>query len=76
MWNRMTGPYAMRIGAWWRNIVAPNLLWFREDRSSPVFLFIMSIVVLIGMWLERYVLSRSLAQDNLVSSWGCSIPQD
>ena len=34
-------------------------------------LFISSIVVLIGMWLERYVIIvSSLAQDFLPSSWG------
>jgi hypothetical protein len=39
-------------------------------RSSPALLFISSIVVLIGMWLERYVIIvSSLAQDYLPSSW-------
>jgi len=39
-------------------------------RSSPVLLFISSIVVLIGMWLERYVIIvSSLAQYFLPSSW-------
>src|SRR5262245_44424896 len=76
MWNRMTGPYAFQ---YWClvacNVVAPNVLWFRKFRSSPVLLFISSIVVLIGMWLERYVIiASSLAQDNLVSSWGVFHP--
>jgi molybdopterin-containing oxidoreductase family membrane subunit len=72
MWNRMTGPY--RVEYWTLiacNVIAPNILWFRRVRSSPVMLFISSIVVLIGMWLERFVIiASSLAQDFLPSSWG------
>ena len=68
----MTGPYSMQY--WFLmacNIVAPNFLWFRKVRCSPVLLFISSIVVLVGMWLERYmIIVSSLAQDNLPSSWG------
>ncbi|SPE29579.1 fragment of quinol:cytochrome c oxidoreductase quinone-binding subunit 1 [Candidatus Sulfopaludibacter sp. SbA6] len=71
MWNRMTGPY--RYHYWslvFCNIVAPNVLWFKRVRSKPALLFLSSIVVLIGMWLERFVIIvSSLAQDNLPSSW-------
>jgi Ni/Fe-hydrogenase subunit HybB-like protein len=75
-WNRMTGPYAVQ---YWTliacNVVAPNVLWFRKVRNSPVMLFISSLVVLVGMWLERYVIiASSLAQDFLVSSWGVFHP--
>jgi Ni/Fe-hydrogenase subunit HybB-like protein len=71
-WNRMTGPYA---GSYWFlvfcNIVAPQALWFRRFRRSPVLLFLSSIVVLIGMWLERFmIIVSSLAQDFVPSSWG------
>ena len=71
IWHRMTGPYA---GSYWAliscNILAPQFLWFKRVRNSPVLLFISSIVVLIGMWLERYVIIvSSLAQDFLPSSW-------
>ena len=53
------------------NIVAPQALWFKKIRSSPVALFSWSIIVLIGMWLERFVIIvSSLAQDFLPSSWG------
>jgi Ni/Fe-hydrogenase subunit HybB-like protein len=72
MWNRMTGPYAF---AYWSlvtcNIVAPQVLWFKRVRSKPVLLFLASLVVLLGMWLERFVIIvSSLAQDFLPSSWG------
>jgi len=71
-WHRMTGPYAVQ---YWSlvacNIVAPQFLWFKRVRSSPALLFTSSIVVLIGMWLERYmIIVSSLAQDFLPSSWG------
>ena len=71
IWNRMTGPYA---GQYWAliscNILAPQLLWFKRIRRSPVTLFCSSIVVLVGMWLERYmIIVSSLAQDFVPSSW-------
>jgi molybdopterin-containing oxidoreductase family membrane subunit len=70
--HRMTGPYAFN---YWTlvacNIIAPNFLWFKKIRSNPTLLFCSSIVVLIGMWLERYVIIvSSLAQDFVPSSWG------
>jgi molybdopterin-containing oxidoreductase family membrane subunit len=70
--HRMTGPYAV---SYWAlvmcNIVGPNVLWFKRVRSSPLLLFLSSMVVLVGMWLERFVIIvSSLAQDFLPSSWG------
>ena len=71
VWHRMTGPY--RVTYWSLilfNVVLPQGLWFRRVRSNPVTLFAWSIFVLIGMWLERYVIIvSSLAQDFLPSSW-------
>ncbi len=71
-WHRMTGPYA---STYWAliscNIILPQALWIKRIRTNPVTLFIWSIIVLIGMWLERYVIIvSSLAQDYLPSSWG------
>ena len=71
IWNRMTGPYKW---FYWTlvacNVLAPNALWFKRIRSKPVLLFIWSMIVLLGMWLERFVIIvSSLAQDFLVSSW-------
>jgi molybdopterin-containing oxidoreductase family membrane subunit len=71
-WHRMTGPYA---SVYWSlvacNIVAPQALWFKRVRTSVPALFVVSMIVLVGMWLERYVIIvTSLAQDFLVSSWG------
>jgi molybdopterin-containing oxidoreductase family membrane subunit len=70
--NRMVGPYAK---AYWAlifcNIVAPQTLWSRRIRSNVLALFIISIIVNVGMWLERYVIVvTSLHRDFLPSSWG------
>jgi molybdopterin-containing oxidoreductase family membrane subunit len=71
-WHRLTGPY--RYSYWALiscNIIAPQFLWFKRFRTSPLLLFISSIVVLVGMWLERFmIIVSSLAQDFLPSSWG------
>ena len=52
------------------NVVAPQLLWSRRVRASVPGLFVLSIVVNIGMWLERFVIIvTSLHQSYLPSSW-------
>jgi Ni/Fe-hydrogenase subunit HybB-like protein len=77
MKNRIwTGPY------WWSywlliicNGGSIQLLWFKRFRESPFWLFIISIVVSIGMWLERFVIIvTSLNRDFLPSSWGMYSP--
>jgi Ni/Fe-hydrogenase subunit HybB-like protein len=74
--NRMIGPYAP---AFWSlilcNTLAPQLLWFRSIRLSPVLLWCIAIVANIGMWLERFVIViTSLHRDFLPSSWGMFYP--
>jgi molybdopterin-containing oxidoreductase family membrane subunit len=70
--NRMTGPYGYMYWALILcNVVAPNLLWAKNLRTSVPFLFAISLVVSVGMWLERYVIIvTSLHRDFLPSSWG------
>jgi molybdopterin-containing oxidoreductase family membrane subunit len=52
------------------NVVSPQLFWFRKLRRNILFTFIMSIVVNIGMWFERFVIIvSSLYRDYLPSSW-------
>jgi Ni/Fe-hydrogenase subunit HybB-like protein len=70
--NRMIGPKAW---AYWALIICnctiPQLLWFRAVRRNVPLLFVISIIVNIGMWLERYVIIViSLSRDFLPSSWG------
>lgn len=74
--NRVTGPYAW---AYWImmtcNVISPQLFWFKKIRRSLVFTFILSIVVNIGMWFERFVIIvTSLHRDYLPSSWAMFYP--
>ncbi|MEX0884473.1 MAG: NrfD/PsrC family molybdoenzyme membrane anchor subunit, partial [Cyclobacteriaceae bacterium] len=69
--NRMFGPY------WWAywtmmtcNVISPQLFWFKKIRTSIAATFILSLVVNIGMWFERFVIIvTSLHRDYLPSSW-------
>jgi Ni/Fe-hydrogenase subunit HybB-like protein len=74
--NRMTGPYAPLYWALWgTNIVAAQFFWFKSVRSNIVALFILSLIINIGMWLERFVIIVvSLHRDFLPSSWGMYYP--
>jgi molybdopterin-containing oxidoreductase family membrane subunit len=72
MSNRATGPYAPM---YWVllicNGVVPQLLWSPRLRASVPLLFVISLVVSLGMWLERYIIVvTSLHRDFLPSSWG------
>jgi Ni/Fe-hydrogenase subunit HybB-like protein len=72
MKNRMTGPYGYMYWALILcNVLAPQLLWLRQIRWNLAAIFIISLVVSVGMWLERYVIIvTSLHRDFLPSSWG------
>ncbi len=76
LWNRLHGPYHYVYMALLScNIFIPQLLWIRRLRTSPVALFIISFVVLVGMWLERFIIVVvSLHRDFLTSSWGMYYP--
>jgi Ni/Fe-hydrogenase subunit HybB-like protein len=69
--NRAFGPYAW---AYWSmvscNVLFPQLFWFRKVRTSIPAVFVISIIVNIGMWFERFVIIvTSLHRDFLPSSW-------
>jgi molybdopterin-containing oxidoreductase family membrane subunit len=72
MLNRIQGPYMWQYWALILcNVLAPQLLWFRSVRYNPTALFLLSLVINTGMWLERYVIIVvSLSRDFLPSSWG------
>jgi molybdopterin-containing oxidoreductase family membrane subunit len=75
-WNRMTGPYGFTyVLLILCNIALPQALWSRKVRHNLVLVWIISIIVNIGMWLERFVIVvTSLHRDFLPSSWGIYIP--
>lgn len=70
--NRATGPY------WWAywtmitcNVISPQLFWSKRLRTSIPLMFVISILINIGMWFERFVIIvTSLHRDYLPSSWG------
>ncbi|WP_421765616.1 NrfD/PsrC family molybdoenzyme membrane anchor subunit [Ekhidna sp.] len=74
--NRATGPY------WWAywsmmtcNVISPQLFWFKKIRTNLAATFIISIIVNIGMWFERFVIIvTSLHRDFLPSSWAMFYP--
>jgi Ni/Fe-hydrogenase subunit HybB-like protein len=74
--NRMFGPYAPLYWALiFCNMVAIQALWFRRVRLSVPLLFIISIVVNIGMWLERFIIVvTSLHRDFVPAAWGMYYP--
>ncbi len=75
-WNRMFGPF------WWAswnmlicNGFVPQLLWFKRIRHSIPALWVISILVNIGMWLERYVIIvTSLSHEYEPFAWGLYRP--
>jgi len=70
--NRIMGDY------WWAywsmitcNVISPQLFWFKKIRTSIPAMFIISIVINVGMWFERFVIIvTSLHHDYLPSAWG------
>jgi molybdopterin-containing oxidoreductase family membrane subunit len=74
--NRMFGPYAWSYWALiFCNGIIPQTLWIKSLRTNTIWLFIMSLIVSVGMWLERFVIIvTSLHRDFLPSSWGMYYP--
>jgi molybdopterin-containing oxidoreductase family membrane subunit len=74
--NRMFGPY------WWAywsmmtcNLLAPQVFWFKWARTTPWFIFMLSVVVNVGMWFERFVIIvTSLHREYLPSGWAMYSP--
>jgi molybdopterin-containing oxidoreductase family membrane subunit len=72
----VTGPYAFTYALLILcNIALPQLLWIRKVRLNIPLLWAISIVINIGMWLERFeIVATSLTRDFVPSSWGTYIP--
>lgn len=74
--NRVFGPYA---ALFWVlllcNVVIPQALWLRRVRTNALLLFIISVLINVGMWVERLVIVvGSLSRDYLPSAWGMFAP--
>src|SRR5438876_12449252 len=77
MVNRMSGPYAF----WYWLLISSNILipltflWSSRVRRNVAALFVISLVVQLGMWLERFIIVvTSLHRDFLPSSWRMYYP--
>jgi molybdopterin-containing oxidoreductase family membrane subunit len=77
-WNRLVGfgQYALVTwGVFFCNTIVPQVLWVPRLRRNAVVLLGVSFVVLLGMWLERFlIIVTSLHRDFLPSSWGMFKP--
>jgi Ni/Fe-hydrogenase subunit HybB-like protein len=74
--SRPFGPYA---AAYWvmtiLNVVSPQLFWSRRLRTNTTALFFASVGILVGMWMERFIIIvTSLNRDFLTSSWHIYVP--
>ncbi len=57
------------------NFIIPQLLWFFKFRNSKLISLLISLIILFGMWLERYmIVVGSLKYDNLVGMIGFYFP--
>jgi molybdopterin-containing oxidoreductase family membrane subunit len=57
------------------NVAVPQLLWFPAVRTSPAVFFVVTVLVNVGMWFERFVIIvTSLHRDFLPSSWADYAP--
>lgn len=74
--HRLHGAYAWTFWSTLAlNSVAIQVLWWPAARRSPAALVLVSVGVLAGMWLERFMLIvTSLYRDYLPSSWGMFYP--
>src|SRR6266496_3440495 len=74
--NRAFGPY------WWSywtmitcNVISPHFFWSKRLRTNLWFVFVISIVVNVGMWFERFVIIvTSLHRDYMPSNWAYFSP--
>jgi Ni/Fe-hydrogenase subunit HybB-like protein len=73
---RAFGPYGIWYwGLLFCNVVVTQFLWFKRVRRSTWLLLIVSILINIGMWLERFIIVvGSLARDFVPAAWGDYAP--
>jgi Ni/Fe-hydrogenase subunit HybB-like protein len=74
--NRALGPFAW---AYWTmvtcNVAVPQLFWWGRMRRTLPVVFVVSLLVNVGMWFERFVIIvTSLHRDFLPSSWASYTP--
>ncbi len=71
-WFRPFGDFKLAFwGMTFCNCIAPLALWYRPLRRNIKFLFVLSLVINVGMWLERFnIIFTSLAREFDPAAWG------
>ena len=74
--NRITGEYTTQFWIMFVcNAIIPQLMWFKKIRSNLTIVFIISLLINVGMWFERFnIVVTSLASDYLPSAWASYTP--
>ena len=74
--NRALGPVGWGFGIMVAcNVLLPQLLWLPRFRASPAAVWVLSILINVGMWFERFVIiTTSLERGFLPSSWADYAP--
>ena len=69
--NRLTGPFSTAFYImFFCNVVVPQIFWFKKARTSIPIMFVVSLLVNVGMWFERFnIIVSSLHRDFLPSNW-------
>ncbi|MBL0062037.1 MAG: polysulfide reductase NrfD [bacterium] len=69
--NRLTGPFSWAFYImFFCNVAVPQVFWFKKMRTSIPIMFVISILVNIGMWFERFnIIVSSLHRDFLPTNW-------
>jgi len=75
-WNRAFGPYGY---IYWIlifcNILSPQVLWSSKARTNVPLLFVVSLIINVGMWMERFmIVVVSLHRDFVPGAWGMYVP--
>ena len=74
--NRLTGDYTFQFWAMViSNAIIPQLLWSKRIRKNLNIVFVISLIINLGMWFERFnIIVTSLSKDYLPSSWTTYTP--
>ena len=74
--TRAFGPYSYLYWLmWFCNLGVPQTFWFKGLRTNLVWMWIASLLINVGMWLERFVIIViSLHRDWLPANWTMYYP--
>lgn len=74
--NRITGDYAFQFWAMFTlNALLPQLFWSKKIRNSIWVVFVISLLINLGMWYERFnIVVTSLSKNYLPASWAAYHP--